>query len=94
MPRLVHFELNVKDVKRTIKFYGNVFSWKIEKWNDPVDYWLFMTGNENKLGIDGGLGFEDEAFPKVINTIDVKNIDEIIQRIEKNGGRLFNQSME
>jgi len=89
MPRVVHFELNVKDVKKTIKFYKDVFGWKIEKWNGPIDYWMVMTGDENEPGIDGGLGFEEEIFPKVINTIDVENIDEIIKRIEKNGGEII-----
>lgn len=89
MPRVVHFELNVKDVKKTIKFYKDVFGWKIEKWNGPIDYWMIMTGDENEPGIDGGLGFEEEIFPKVINTIDVENIDEIIKRIEKNGGEII-----
>ncbi|MFW9968954.1 MAG: VOC family protein [Candidatus Odinarchaeota archaeon] len=88
MPRVVHFELNVKDVYKTIKFYEKVFGWKIEKWNGPIDYWFIMTGNESEPGIDGGIGFEEEDSPKVINTIDVKNVDEIIKKIEKNGGEI------
>lgn len=90
MPRVVHFELNVKDIDKTIKFYENVFDWKIEKWKGPIDYWLIMTGEENEPGIDGGLGSEEEGFPKVVNTIDVKNVDEVIKKIEKNGGEIIN----
>ncbi len=89
MPRIVHFELNVKDVNKTIKFYENVFGWKIEKWKGPIDYWLIMTGDEKEPGIDGGLGAEEEGFPKVVNTIDVGNVDEIIKKIEKNGGEII-----
>lgn len=48
-----------------------------------------MTGNENDPEIDGGLAFEEETFPKVINIIDVENIDEIIKRIEKNCGEII-----
>jgi predicted enzyme related to lactoylglutathione lyase len=88
MPRLVHFELNVKDVEKSIKFYENVFGWKIEKWKGPVDYWLIMTGNESEPGIDGGLGYIEEGFPNVVNTIDVKNVDDIIKKIENNGGEI------
>ena len=86
--RIVHFELNVKNVENTIKFYEEVFGWKIEKWEGPMDYWLIMTGDENEPGIDGGLGFEEEGFPKVVNTIDVDNIDDIIKKVEKNGGEI------
>ncbi|MFX0042936.1 MAG: VOC family protein [Candidatus Hodarchaeota archaeon] len=88
MPRIVHFELNVKDVDRTIKFYEEVFGWKIEKWSGPMDYWLIMTGDESEPGIDGGLGYIEEGFPQVVNTIDIDNIDEVIKKIEDNGGEI------
>jgi len=88
MPRVVHFELNVKDVNKTINFYEKVFGWKIEKWQGPIDYWLIMTGGENEPGIDGGLGAEEEGFPKVVNTIDVDDVDEIIEKIKDNGGEI------
>ncbi|MFX0047252.1 MAG: VOC family protein [Candidatus Hermodarchaeota archaeon] len=88
MSRLIHFEMNVKDVHKTIAFYEEVFGWKFQKWDGPTDYWLVMTGDENEPGIDGGLGFEEEGFPKVVNTIDVDDIDDIIKKIEKNGGKI------
>lgn len=90
MPRLVHFEMNVKDVKKTIKFYEEVFGWQFQKWDGPMDYWLIMTGDENEPGIDGGLGYEEEGFPKVVNTIDVDDIDDVIKKIENNGGKIVN----
>ena len=88
MPRLVHFEMNVKDVHKTIAFYEEVFGWKFVKWDGPIEYWLIMTGDEDEPGIDGGLGFEEEEFPKVVNTIDVDNIDDTIKKIESNGGEI------
>jgi predicted enzyme related to lactoylglutathione lyase len=88
MPRLLHFEMNVKDVHKTIAFYEDVFGWKFEKWEGPMDYWLIMTGDEKEPGIDGGLGYEEEGFPKVVNTIDVIDIDDTIKKIEKNGGEM------
>jgi len=88
MPRLVHFEMNVKDVHKTIAFYEDVFGWKFKKWDGPMDYWLIMTGDEKEPGIDGGLGYEEEGFPKVVNTIDVDNIDDVIKKIESNQGEI------
>lgn len=89
MGRIVHFELNVKDVDKIIKFYEKVFSWEIKKWEGPIDYWLIMTGKEDEPGIDGGLGFAEEDFPKVVNTIDVDDIDSIIKKIQSNGGKII-----
>jgi len=88
MPRLVHFEMNVKEVHKTIKFYEEVFGWKFKKWDGPIEYWLIMTGDEDEPGIDGGLGYEEEGFPKVINTIDVSDIDETIKKIESKDGEI------
>ena len=88
MARLVHFEMNVKDVQKTITFYEDVFGWRFQKWDGPMDYWLIMTGDEEEPGIDGGLGYEEEGFPKVVNTIDVGDIDEIIKKIESKGGAI------
>jgi predicted enzyme related to lactoylglutathione lyase len=88
MGRIVHFELNVKDVDKEIKFYENVFEWEIKRWDGPIDYWLVMTGEESESGIDGGLGVAEEDFPKVINTIDVDNVDMIIKKIKSNGGKI------
>jgi len=88
LSRLVHFEMNVKDVHKAISFYEDVFGWRFEKWDGPVDYWLIMTGDENEPGIDGGLGYAEEGFPKVINTIDVDDIDDVIKKIESKGGEI------
>jgi predicted enzyme related to lactoylglutathione lyase len=89
MPKVVHFELNVKDVDNTIKFYEKVFDWKIEKWDGPIEYWLITTGEENEPGIGGGLGFEEEGFPKVVNTIDVEDVNEVVKKVQENGGEII-----
>ena len=88
MARLVHFEMNVKDVQKAISFYEDVFGWRFQKWDGPIDYWLIMTGDEDEPGIDGGLGYEEEGFPKMVNTIDVDDIDNIIKKIESKGGEI------
>jgi predicted enzyme related to lactoylglutathione lyase len=53
MPRVIHFEINADQPERAVKFYSEVFGWKIQKWEGPMDYWLVYTGEG--LGIDGGL---------------------------------------
>ncbi len=45
MSRVVHFEIHVDDPNRASKFYTDVFGWKFNKWEGPMDYWLISTGD-------------------------------------------------
>lgn len=88
--RVVHFELNVRDVEKTKEFYEEVFNWKVEKWDGPMEYWFLVTGDEKEVGINGGMGKVDSESPSIVNTIDVKDIDKVIKEIEKMGGKIVN----
>ena len=55
-----------------------------ERW----EYWLITTGPEGEPGIDGGLGRREGTLSKTTNTIDVGSVDEVVQSVEKNGGRV------
>ena len=88
MPRVVHFEYTVDDPERAIVFYQNVFGWKIQEWDGPVDYSLITTGEEGGSGIDGALMFRAEGMPNVINTVDVADLDALIAVVESNGGKI------
>ena len=89
--RIIHFEMNVKNPEKAIQFYKNIFGWKIEKWEGPMEYWLIMTGDEKEPGIDGGLGREEEGFPNVVNTIGITDIDAVIKKIKANGGKIVRE---
>ena len=49
MNRVVHFEFDVEDPERALKFYSEVFKWKIDKWG-PANYWLIVTGSKDEPG--------------------------------------------
>jgi predicted enzyme related to lactoylglutathione lyase len=89
MPKIIHFELNVKNIEKSIRFYETVFGWKFEKWDGPGDYWLITTGDESEPGIEGGLGLEEENFPSVVNMVEVDNVDEVVRMVEANGGSVL-----
>ncbi len=89
MPRVIHFEFPADDPERAIAFYENVFGWKIEKWEGPMEYWLIMTGPEEEPGIDGGLTRRTEPGMGTENTVGVASIDEYLVKIEANGGKLL-----
>jgi predicted enzyme related to lactoylglutathione lyase len=88
MPRVVHFEINTDEPARAIKFYTDVFGWKIEKWKGPLDYWLITTGGDNQPGIDGGLMRRMNPSSTTVNTIDVPSVDDFLTKIEEHGGRV------
>ena len=85
LPRVVHFEINAEKPEQLTKFYEQVFNWKFQKWEGPIDYWLIMTG-EDETGIDGGLSRRTEAGASTVNTINVPSVDEYLEKIKKNKG--------
>ncbi|MFX1500317.1 MAG: VOC family protein [Promethearchaeota archaeon] len=90
MPKLIHFEINADDPLRAKGFYEKVFDWKFEKWEGPLDYWLITAGNEDEPGIDGGLMKRENKEDSILNYIGVKSIEDVINKIEKNGGKIIN----
>lgn len=89
MPRVVHFEINVDDPERAIKFYRDVFEWEIKKWEGPIEYWLITTGPEDQPGIDGGLMRREDPSWATINTIDVPSVDDFLKKITEAGGKVI-----
>ena len=88
MNRVVHFEISAEKPDEVIRFYEKAFNWKFEKWAGPMKYWMIMTGDEKKPGIDGGLKMRDEMGTNTVNTIDVTDIDECIKNVTKNDGKM------
>ncbi len=84
MSRVVNFEISTNDPERAVKFYGNVFKWKIEK-HDPYEYWQITTEND-EMGINGAI-ILNKFDIRVSNTIIVDNYDEFANKIEKAGGK-------
>lgn len=89
MPRVIHFEIPADDPARAISFYEKVFGWVIQKWEGPTEYWLITTGPASEPGIDGGLARRTDPTTCTENTIGVASLDEYLQRIEANGGKII-----
>lgn len=97
MGRLVHFEIEVDNIDRAIKFYREVFGWTFEDWSEytGVPYYGATTGDDNELGINGGLvkrqgasRKENQAINGYTCTMAVENYDLSEQKILDNGGQL------
>ena len=93
MPRPVHFEISADDPDRAVEFYSTVFGWKIKKWDGPMEYWLIETGEEGEPGIDGGLMKRGETPPGTVNTVDVPNLDEYMEKATAAGAQIVQPRM-
>lgn len=91
MARPVHFEIQASDPQRLIGFYSQLFEWKFNKW-EGGDYWLINTGPDDEPGIHGGLLPRRGDVPKemaamnaFVITVDVENIDRMLERAQADG---------
>jgi predicted enzyme related to lactoylglutathione lyase len=90
MPRPVHFEIHAGDPEKIVKFYVDVFGWKITHM-PQFDYWLIETGSGD-VGINGGLmrrrGPAPEADAPVnayVCSIGIDSVDNYLDRAIKAG---------
>jgi len=88
MMRVVHFDFPAEKPERAAAFYGNVFGWKIAKWEGPQEYWLVTTGDGTAPGIDGGIMRRESPDEGVTVTVDVPSVDEYAARIQQEGGQI------
>jgi len=89
MPKINHFEINADNPQRAIDFYKNVFKWKVEKWEGPLDYWIITAGDDDEIGINGGLQKRENKEDKIINYIGVESVNNIVKKVEENGGKIL-----
>jgi predicted enzyme related to lactoylglutathione lyase len=90
--RVVHFEIPVEDPERASRFYSSAFGWRIQKWEGPQDYWLVDTG-EGDIGINGGIMRRTPPFDRVVNTINVDDIDGATARIRELGATIVGEKL-
>lgn len=89
MPRIVHFDIPSDNPERTQKFYQDVFEWKFDKWDGPMEYWMIRTGDDSQPGINGGMVRRMPGQIGMTNTIDVSSLDEYTAKIQSNGGQVL-----
>ena len=88
MSRITHFDIPADDPVRAQKFYKEVFDWKFEKWDGPMDYWMATTGTKEP-GINGGLSKRIPGQMGMTNTITVPSVDKFSKKILEKGGQMI-----
>jgi predicted enzyme related to lactoylglutathione lyase len=93
MPRVVHFEIHASKPERAVTFYEKVFGWTFQKWEGPMEYWLIVTGPDDKPGINGGLvrrrgEIDGQAVIAYVCTVDVEDVGKSTATVEQHGGSI------
>ena len=87
MPRAAHFEIWVDDPRRAATFQQQLFGWKVNGWEGPIEFFLIWTGEEDEPGIGGAIVGRQNNWTTV-NMISVPSLDEFAKRAEKAGGQI------
>lgn len=93
-----YFDLTVRNLGQARTFFENVLGWRFEKFPMPYEYYRIQAGADGEPGIDGGIGSVNDAplsggNPLTQITIPVPNLDEVIARVQSNGGRIVEPKM-
>lgn len=91
--KLTHFAIHTDDIERAKNFYGNVFDWGFNSYGPP-DFLQIKTNDTGNGELIGALQSRKyspvkENLVGLECTIGVENVDEIIARIENNGGQVL-----
>ena len=90
--RPTHIEVRGGDPRANAEFYGAVFGWEVQQWQDQ-DYWFVLTSDDPAEGPNlatAALEPEDDA-QRVVVTIEVQDADAVAAAIEANGGSIAQQ---
>lgn len=88
---IVHVELSAKDRKALSKFYGDVFDWEFQDFNE-MNYTTFKAGD----GLGGGFNPVNEQNPAgtVIIYIQTEDVTASLNDVKKAGGTIISPEME
>ena len=90
MARVTMFHFSAEKPAALSRFYKEVFGWSFEPTNAPNPTWFVQCGPTDEPGIDGLLHTR-ERDSSVINTIEVGDMEEVINSIQLRGGRIIDR---
>jgi len=94
---MTHFAIHIDDIERAKKFYEEVFEWGFASYGPP-DFLQIKADKTENGELIGALQSRrySPVKEKIVGlecTISVENVDEIVQRIQNNGGQILMQKM-
>jgi predicted enzyme related to lactoylglutathione lyase len=84
--KFIHVEIPANNLDRAIKFYTQVFDWKVERMTlNGIDH-FFIISKEHEDESFGHITQRDTSVDSILNYIGVTSIEEYTKKIEENGG--------
>lgn len=83
---ITHIDIPVNDMRRAASFYGDLFGWRISEMPGFEGYPMWQAPNQIS---GGGLAPRDEGFSQPRSYVEVDSIDEVLGKVEANGGRVL-----
>jgi predicted enzyme related to lactoylglutathione lyase len=84
------FEITGKDGGKLIKFYGDLFGWKIDA-NNPMNYGMVDNGGQ---GINGGVAGSQDGSPHLTVYVECPDLQATLKKVESLGGKTVMPVME
>jgi hypothetical protein len=100
MGKLEHFEIPANDPDRASAFCEKLFGWKIQKVDEPSEYWIIDTSdNKGKTAVGGGIYRKEKPTEGVQPTsmllyFTVDNLNESSKKVKELGGQLLSDKIE
>lgn len=94
--RVVHFEIEAKDLERAKKFYTDAFGWKMEQMGAEYGNYVVVTTGDPKEpnGINGGL-YTLSGKKKEVNAyrcvISVDDVEKAKKDVKRAGGKILSK---
>ncbi len=95
--RVVHFEIQARDLDRAKKFYSEAFGWKMEQMGPEMSNYVVITTGDVKEpgGINGGMVQADDKIWNAYScVIAVDDIDKAMEDVKKAGGEVLGEKMD
>ncbi len=91
--KMTHFAIHIDDIDRAKNFYEEVFDWGFASYGPP-DFLQIKADKTENGELIGALQSRkySPVTEKIIGlecTISVESVDEIMQRVENNGGQIL-----
>ena len=90
MARVTMFHLSGTKPESLIPFYREVFGWEFTPSHAPQPTWHISAGARDEPGIDGMLHTREHD-SAVVNTINVTDLNSVVESIESRGGRIIDR---
>jgi len=91
--RIIHFEIPVDDIKKATDFYARIFGWDMKtRTGSWGSFTSIETGKSSETGINGSFFKKStvpQEFHRMINIIEVADINSMMERVKTNGGSII-----